>query len=165
MDMPDYDIRSSIVSEDDVELVAEWLLVALADVEPEVPRDLVEMAGSLYSWRNPDAALAQLVYDSALEDALAVRDDNSGRMLTFESSDTSLIVDIEANTATGQIYPVGTYRVELHQPPTVRSTMSNPSGMFTFDAVGPGSTRIVVYSADDVLLVAGEWTVVIGEAD
>jgi hypothetical protein len=85
-------------------------------------------------------------------------------MLTFESSDTSLIVDIEANTATGQIYPVGTYRVELHQPPTVRSTMSNPSGMFTFDAVGPGSTRIVVYSADDVLLVAGEWTVVIGEA-
>jgi hypothetical protein len=159
--MPEHDEPGAIIVPDNVaEMVAAWTTRALRDVGPDVPAPLVEMATALYSWRNPDAALAKLIRDSALEDALAVRDDDRCRLLTFETSDASLIVEIEGSSLTGQIYPGGSYTVELHQPPRVRTTKSSSAGLFHFDDIAGGTTRIVVVAADQDFLVAGDWVIV-----
>jgi hypothetical protein len=87
-----------------------WMIMlreALED-QKKVPRNVIEAAYGAYAWRNIDAELAELTYDSRLEDpALAgVRSQQAPlRALTFASASLTIELEIESNSLLGQLVP------------------------------------------------------------
>lgn len=99
---------SSQWAHDDDDLVA--ALQEAFRAEQEVPREFIEMGQAAYTWRNIDAELAALTFDSATELAAAaaapVRSaEASPRFLTFSSADLTIELEIGPDAITGQIVP------------------------------------------------------------
>lgn len=88
------------------------LMAALQEAfraEQDVPREFIEAGQAAYTWRNVDAELAALTFDSATELATAaapVRSaEASPRFLTFSSADLTIELEIGADAIVGQIVP------------------------------------------------------------
>ncbi|HBW18475.1 MAG TPA: hypothetical protein DEH11_05400, partial [Actinobacteria bacterium] len=89
-----------------------------ASLDP-VPPELLRAAADAFTWRTVDAELAELVYDSLVdEDALAlVRGGSDRRLLSFEAG--GLSIDLEVSTAgaarelTGQLAPPQRASIEI----------------------------------------------------
>lgn len=69
-----------------------------------------EAAKAAFDWRTLDTELAELVYDSALAPAQAgVRSDSASRLLSFESADLSVEIEVVQEGSTrrlvGQVAP------------------------------------------------------------
>jgi hypothetical protein len=99
---------------DDDDLVA--ALQGAFRAEQEVPREFIEMGQAAYTWRNIDAELAALTFDSATELAAAaapVRSaEASPRFLTFSSADLTIELEIGPDGIVGQIVPPHPGRAE-----------------------------------------------------
>jgi hypothetical protein len=127
-----------------------------------VPTDVNEFAKAAFSWRNIDAELAELAYDSNDEKVPAgVRSTATARMLSFQAGDWS--IDIEYNAATsrliGQVEPARQVTVELHVAGAVITTETDDLGRFDFDGVLPGPVSLVFRTSGDLEVVKTEWTV------
>jgi hypothetical protein len=98
---------SSDIWRDDDRLFAA-LKDALREAE-EVPPRFVEVGKAAFAWRNIDAELADLTYDSSaaeLQPAGAVRaQDATLRALTFATADLSIELEITPDALLGQILP------------------------------------------------------------
>ena len=88
------------------------LMAALQEAfraERDVPREFIEAGQAAYTWRNIDAELAALTFDSATELAAAaapVRSaEASPRFLTFSSADLTIELEIGPDGIIGQIVP------------------------------------------------------------
>jgi len=129
------------------------------DGSDPTPADVTEFAEAALSWRNVDAELAQLTFDS-VDDATAVRGVAVARMLAFESGD--LMIDLEHDPASGhlrgQLEPAGQMAVELHIFDTVLVTESDELGRFTFEGIHSGPFALVIrFEGDET--VKTEWVI------
>jgi hypothetical protein len=127
-----------------------------------VPDDVNAFAKAAFYWRNIDAELAQLAYDSNDEKAPAgVRSTATARMLSFQAGEWA--IDIEYNSATsrliGQVEPARQVTVELHVAGAVITTQTDELGRFDFDGVLPGPVSLVFRTSGDLEVVKTEWTV------
>src|SRR4028119_2074881 len=70
-------------------------LRALAGRADPVPPAAILAARSAIAWRTIDAELAELTYDSVLDDSLAaVRTSETTRLVTFEAGDAQIEVQV-----------------------------------------------------------------------
>ena len=86
----------------------EGLLAALRQALGErraVPPEFVAVAKGAYTWRNIDAELAQLSYDSACQYAPIRAEAASIRALTFASAHLSIELEVIDDSLFGQILP------------------------------------------------------------
>jgi hypothetical protein len=85
------------------------------------PPEVVEAAKRSFTWRTIDAELAQLSYDSLLDEAVAsVRSGGQPRILSFEAGETTVEVEVDetagARRLLGQLVPGGPADLELRTP-------------------------------------------------
>ena len=121
----------------------EQLRRAAARFEP-VPADLMRTAVGAYTWRTIDADLAELVFDSAVDedDAALVRGPQQARLLSFRSN--GLILDIEV-TATGsergllgQLMPPRRAAIQIRHRNDVTTVDADELGRFSAGSLRAG---------------------------
>ena len=90
---------------DDLDQLEQDLRVAAALVDP-VPSRLVEGAITAYAWRTVDADLAELVFDSLSESAVAVvRGGDQPRLVTFRVGDLTVELELSGDRLVGRVEP------------------------------------------------------------
>ena len=109
------------------------------------PADVIGRVQRLYSLRELDADLAALTADSAVDGlAVAVRGGDV-RLLTFESAELAIEIEIEISgtgrtrRVVGQLVPGGPATLEARQPsaPRPRRAEADARGRFEFDGLAP----------------------------
>jgi hypothetical protein len=111
------------------------------------PAEVLAAARGSYTWRTIDAELAELTYDSLLDDdALAgVRSGAQPRQVTFETGE--LTIELEIGFATGgrrivgQLIPTQIAEIEIRHPAGEQSVEADELGRFAAEilTVGPVS--------------------------
>ena len=127
------------------ELVA-GLRKALEASDP-VPGDVAEFAKAAFTWRDIDAELAQLEFDSAEEDLPAgVRSSATARMMSFQVGQWMLDIEFDdlSGRLIGAISPEASYSVELHTPGALFMTESDDVGRFEAEGIRPGPLSLVL---------------------
>ncbi len=152
----------------DTELLAR-MAEALRDDDP-VPPELVEQAKGAFTWRTIDdelAALAELAYDSAVDDDLAgVRGGGGPRMLSFELDDVAIEVEVvserDRRRIVGQVSGAPAAEVVIETGGGQRTLVAcDDLGQFASRDVPRGPFRVVVTMATDPpRTVRGDWVVV-----
>jgi hypothetical protein len=117
-----------------------------------LPPPLLAAASASLSWRDPDAALAELVLDSAVDGAASgVRssvDDPAGepRLLSFALAD--LVIDVELTAdgqrvaLIGQVSRPEPATIEVRHPGGTRSDQTDQLGRFRMSDLPPGPLRV-----------------------
>ena len=141
------------------ELIAQ-LRAGLDEIDP-VPEDVSTFAKAALGWRQIDAELASLTFDSDVETPAAVRSTTTTRMLTFEAGEWS--VDIEYDPATrqllGQVTPETRVTVAIHHDEETSQATSDDRGRFEFEGIGVGPMSLGLHDSDGEVLAKTEWTV------
>lgn len=97
-------------------LLAELSRILYARAEP--PREVVDAAMELFTWRTVDAELAALTFDSLVDDQpVRTRAEAQPRILTFEIASTVIEMEIDAapsgSRILGQVVPAAEVDLEL----------------------------------------------------
>jgi hypothetical protein len=127
----------------------EQLLVALRaalDGSDPIPERVVVAARDAFAWRTIDAELAALSYDSLLDnkELAGVRSgSDSARMLTFESDQLTVEVEVEHGRLMGQLVPPQPGAVEVRHAGGSLTVQADEIGRFVAEPVarGPFSLR------------------------
>ncbi|HZN74239.1 MAG TPA: hypothetical protein VFC00_21430 [Micromonosporaceae bacterium] len=112
-----------------------------------VPAAVLEAALEALRWRDPDAALAQLIADSATAGMpVGIRSGGQPRLLTFAAGDLTIEVEVSPDGPTirlvGQLVPPGPARVRVdHRDGTVEVD-ADQIGRFIAPGVVPGPVRL-----------------------
>lgn len=120
-----------------------------ADQDP-VPASLVRAAVDAFGWRDLDAALAELVYDSLLdtEDASLVRGSPGQRLVSFAVGGITIDCEVtsagDGRTVLGQIAPPQRATVEIRHPRDTVTVEVDELGRFRSGPLpaGPASLRL-----------------------
>jgi hypothetical protein len=134
---------------------------ALDETDP-VPGDAVAMAKAVFELGNADAELAELVFDSLLDEALVVmRTDTAtaARSLAFALGGHRVDIELAADGVTllGQLDPAEPTRVRLDTTTGSTETTADDLGRFRL-AVERGSLRLRVFT-EDGLIVTTPWII------
>jgi len=129
----------------------EALLIALRRVASRVdpvPDSLLRAARETLTWRRVDAELAELLSDSALEDArpALVRGDGAPRAVCFEAGELTIELDVlpdgPRRKLVGQLVPAEPAIVEV-QSAELRTTVTADShGRFHAEGISAGRMRL-----------------------
>ncbi|MGI5237366.1 hypothetical protein [Dactylosporangium sp. CA-139066] len=109
-----------------------------------VPPNVLAAARASLAWRDPDAALAELVRDS-LDRLIAVRG-GTPRVLTFLGG--ALTIDVQvtpragAVDVVGELAPVVPAKVVVESPGGSHETAADDEGRFRVDGVAAGPVRL-----------------------
>jgi len=130
----------------DDELEAELRRLA-ADREP-VPAQLVQAALDAFGWRDIDAELAELVYDSLVDadQASLVRGPADQRLVSFAVG--GLTIDVEVTSAgsgrsvMGQIAPPQRATVDIRYPRDTVTVETDELGRFQSGPLPPGPASL-----------------------
>jgi hypothetical protein len=135
-----------------------------------VPDTLIAQAKGAFTWLTIDddlASLAELAYDSAVDDDLAgVRGGGGPRLLSFERDEVVIEVEVASDRnrrrVVGQVSGVPATEVVLESASGARTAVAcDELGQFSTDAVPPGPLRVVVMLAGDPpRTVRGDWVTV-----
>jgi hypothetical protein len=120
-----------------------------------VPPELAAAATEAFSWRNIDAELAELVFDSLLntDEAALVRGSPGRRLVSFQTPE--LTIDVEVTTVAsgrevmGQITPPQPAVVEIRHRAGVVSTEANEQGCFRSASLQTGPMSLRLHPAAD----------------
>jgi hypothetical protein len=129
---------------DDAELLA--ALEHAFDVIDPPPEYVLDGARDAIGWQTPDAALAELVYDSADAEELAVRGADT-REMTFRAPGIEvgvMVVSDRQRSLIGQVVPAQETDVELLHGAGSATTRTDALGRFSFPHVAPGAIKLVV---------------------
>jgi hypothetical protein len=118
-----------------------------AHAEP-VPAELIEAAVAAFAWRDIDAEIAELVYDSLLdaEEASLVRGPAEQRMISFAVG--GMTIDVEVTSAgpgrsvMGQIAPPQRATVEIRYRQDTVTVEADELGRFRSGALPPGPASL-----------------------
>lgn len=132
----------------------EALRAVAGRVDP-VPPEVREAARASFTWRTIDAELAELAYDSLLDDdrLVGVRSSDAPRTLSFEGAGCSVEVEVaeegDARRLLGQLVPPQTAAVEVRHPAGVVTVDADEVGRFSVAGLpaGPVSLRCAVAGA------------------
>src|SRR5262249_22425095 len=82
-----------------------------------VPPEFIEAGKSAYAWRNIDAELASLTYDSTRDLVPSVRAETASiRALTFTSAHLIIELEVSGESLHGQVVPAGEGAVGIQTP-------------------------------------------------
>lgn len=112
-----------------------------------VPTDVTEFAKAAFTWRDIDAELAELEFDSAGEDLpTGVRSSATARMISFQVGQWMLDIEFDDTSGRliGAISPEASYTVELHTPGALFMTESDDVGRFEAEGIRPGPLSLVL---------------------
>ncbi|WP_188193339.1 hypothetical protein [Nonomuraea sp. SYSU D8015] len=135
------------------------LLAALRDAAraaAAVPPELVEAGKAVFTWRDPDAELAALVYDSAYDDDLVPVTRGGARTLIFEAGgEFTIEVEVGPDVLVGQLVPPcpGTVERQLPDGDVINAPMDDAGG-FALRPAPTGVFRLRCISGDQVLTTA-----------
>ena len=128
-----------------------------------VPVDVEAGAIAAFMWRTIDAELAELTYDSLLdENALAgVRSTDASRLLTFEAP--GLTVEVEAQSPplrrlVGQVVPAQPGRLRVRHGGGIAETEVDEVGRFMVEGIPPGAVSLR-FEADGTTVVT-DWVII-----
>lgn len=148
----------------DDELLAE--LAAVVRQASPAPDELVQAGAASFTWRSIDAELAELAYDSLLdESALAgVRSADAPRALSFETPTLSVDVEVtesgDRRRVLGQVVPPQPADVEVRSTHGTVAVVADDVGRFAVDvAPGPVSLRCRLRGGQGPTLETS-WTIV-----
>lgn len=144
---------------DEAELLA-GLRNGLGESDP-IPSDVSEFAKAAFTWRDVDAALAEMEFDSIDEEVPSgVRSSTVIRMMSFQAG--RWMIDIEYDETAGRLMgatsPPARYTIELHTAGARFSTESDDSGRFVADDVARGPLAMVIRFSDGEV-VKTQWVV------
>lgn len=140
--------------------IFEILRRGLHQVDP-VPSTVSEFADALFTWRDIDADLAELTFDSVDESTpVGVRSTSTARMISFEVGQWT--IDLEYNPATGllmgSVSPESPLTVELHSRGAHFAVDVDDSGHFEFEGVETGPASLV-FRLDGGEMIKTSWIV------
>jgi hypothetical protein len=146
-------------SRSDEDLIA--ALRAGLDEADAVPGDVTAFAKAAFTWRDIDAELASLDFDSAESDQEAgVRSSATARMISFQAG--QWMIDIEYDEVAGRllgvISPEASFRIDLHTSGAFFTTESDQSGRFQAEGVSRGPLSMVLRFTDGQV-VKTQWVV------
>jgi hypothetical protein len=119
------------------------LSAALA--EADAAATVLAAGHAAWAWRDIDAELAALAYDSALDPRLSelVRAAAPPRTIVFRTADLSVELEVSGQDVAGQLVPPGPGEAELRWPGGgTRPVPLDEAGRFEFDAVPSGLVRL-----------------------
>lgn len=133
-----------------------------------VPPALLEAAVGAFAWRTIDADLAELVFDSLVDqdEATLVRGIGHGRMLSFRAS--TLTIDIEVTSTgdsrmlVGQLVPPQPASVDIRQGDRVITIDADELGRFSAGPLQAGPTSLRCRVGGDIRQpsVATDWVAI-----
>jgi hypothetical protein len=131
------------------------------DQSDPMPSDVFEFAKALFTWRDIDAQLAEVAYDSSTDTSLSgVRSTAVARMMSFQAG--KWLVDLEydepSTTLMGRVSPDTTFNVELHSRGAHFSVTSDDAGRFAFEGVSPGPISLVI-RIDEGPVIKTSWVI------
>jgi hypothetical protein len=135
------------------------LALALREVDP-VPPELVDAAKTAFSWRTPNADLARLISDTAV-DTTAAEDLRKARTLTFAAGDTTLVLEAtergDKRQLLGHIRPPRRIEIEITDPSRSTAVVTDDSGRFRFDEFPAGPIRLSLQEPNRASRVITPW--------
>jgi hypothetical protein len=149
--------------EPDDELEQELRRLA-ADVEP-VPAELLRAALDAFAWRDIDAELAELTYDSLVDadGASLVRGSPGQRLVSFAVGGMTIDVEVTSagpgRTVMGQIAPPQRATVDIRYPGDTVTVEADELGRFRSGTLppGPASLRLRPPPGDDGPAIVTDW--------
>jgi hypothetical protein len=130
---------------DDADLEAE--LRHLADSLDPVPPEAISRAVQSLTWRTIDAELAELSFDSLVDDGGAlVRGTGQPRSLTFRAGDRSIELEVTCErgtcTVVGQLLPPGPAILRVRHSAGIVSIEADELGRFSAQALPTGPLSV-----------------------
>jgi len=133
-----------------------------------VPTALLEAAVGAFTWRTIDSDLAELVFDSLVDqhDAALVRGSTDARMLSFRASTVTIEVEVtstgDSRMLVGQIVPPQSATVDICQGDSVTTLEADELGRFTAGPLhaGPTSLRCSFGGDSPQPSVATDWVAI-----
>ena len=111
------------------------------------PSDVSEFAKAAFRWRDIEAELAHLDFDSVDEDVPSgVRSSATARMLSFQAGRWVLDVEYDegSHRLIGQIEPETPYRIDLHSAGTFFTIDSDDQGRLEAEGILTGPLSMVL---------------------
>ena len=148
----------------DDELLAELQQAGRLDT---VPAEALAAVKAAFMWRTIDAELAELTYDSLLDDELlaGVRSTSPARFLSFSSDPANLTVEMEAiseggaRRLGGQLLPAQPGEIAVRQAAGAGTVAVDELGRFTADGLSPGPVSLLCRAASGAA-VTTDWVLV-----
>lgn len=144
-------------------------LRALAQRVDPPPALLGEFARAALGWRTIDAELAELSYDSAVDESLAgaVRGaTRAPRLLTFDVGEVTVEVEVTAQGAgrslAGQVVPMQSTVIEVRHSAGSTTVDTDELGRFAVEGLpaGPMSLRCRLADGGGVRVVQTDWSAI-----
>ncbi|MFZ0013315.1 MAG: hypothetical protein WAL25_04285 [Acidimicrobiia bacterium] len=126
-----------------------------------VPADVAAFAKAAFTWRDIDAELAELDFDSAEEgQPSGVRSSATARMISFQVGKWMLDVEFDQDSGRliGHITPESQFTVELHTVGALFSVESDDVGRFAAEGISPGPVSMVLHFAGGEVIKT-QWVV------
>ena len=132
-----------------------------------VPAESLAAAKAGFMWRTIDAELAELTYDSSLDDQpmVGVRSTSPARFLSFASEPANLTVEVQVvsegdrRTLVGQFVPAQRGEIEVRQSGGSVTIEIDELGRFTAQDLAPGPVSLQCRAASGAT-VATDWVLV-----
>ena len=129
-----------------------------------VPPAALLAARSAIAWRTMDAELAELTYDSLVDDErAAVRNADAARLVTFEVGDVQIEIQVasvgEHRRLVGQIVPTAAGSLELRSPEARVEAAVDELGRFSFERAPAGPVQLRFAAAGDAPPVQTDWLI------
>lgn len=133
-----------------------------------VPAALLEAAVGAFAWRTIDADLAELVFDSLVDqdDATLVRGTGHARMLSFRASNLTIDIEVtgtgDSRMLVGQLVPPQPATVDIHQGARVITIDVDELGRFSAGPLQAGPTSLRCRVGGDIIRpsVATDWVAI-----
>jgi hypothetical protein len=140
----------------------EQLMAALRQslaASQDVPPEAIAAARSAYAWRNVDAELAQLSYDSSRDRDLALSRQSETatiRALTFVSANLTIELEASEDSLLGQVVPIqqGSVQVQASTGDVTTVTLDE-LGCFTVQPIPATAFRLHCRTADGSDMLTG----------
>jgi hypothetical protein len=123
-------------------------LRALAGRSDPVPDEAIRFVESLFTWRTVDAELAELSYDSVLDDegAALAQGPDQPRLLTFGGRSMTLeveVVEVRGRRGLrGQLAPPQPAEIEARQRNGIQRARADEMGRFLIEGLAPGPVSL-----------------------